>query len=446
MAVKESRNIISEVVPNSKAAKAGVEKGDRLLSINEELIEDIIEYMFLIAEEEIEIEIEKKDGRHIHYHICKDYDEDLGINFENPIIDEAKSCRNKCMFCFIDQLPPGMRETLYFKDDDSRLSFLQGNFITLTNMSERDIDKIIRYRISPINISIHTTDPELRKKMLHNKNAGDIMERLKKLSQAEIFMQGQIVLCPKVNDGFYLDKTIGDLSALYPYMTSIAVVPVGLTKFREGLYQLEGYHADTAKKVIKQAAKWQELLITKIGTRFVFLSDEFYIQANEEIPNYESYEGFPQLENGVGLMAKLKKEIDVCLQNLRDKPMTKHEVSVVTGVSAAGFLEQICKEIESHFTDLRIHVYPIKNTFFGESITVSGLITGRDIVNQLKNKELGQKLILPVSMFKAGERIFLDDYTLEEVTRKLKIDIEIAQIDGKDFVEKILSNTNSMEV
>ncbi|WZL74759.1 DUF512 domain-containing protein [Clostridiaceae bacterium 35-E11] len=438
MAKKQLQNIISQVSEQSKAWQLGINTGDKLLKINGQPIEDIIEYMFLIADEYLEIEIEKKDGEIKQYKIYKEFDEDLGIYFENPIIDKAKSCRNKCVFCFIDQLPPNMRETLYFKDDDSRLSFLQGNFITLTNMSDADIDKIIKYRISPINVSIHTTDPELRVKMLRNKTAGNIYDRLKKLADAGIRVHGQIVLCPDINDKKNLDKTIEDLSKLYPNIESIAVVPVGITKFRDKLYPLTIFHKESAGEVIQQITIWQNRLLDKLKTRFVYLSDEFYVMAQKPMPNYEAYEGFLQLENGVGLMVKFRHEVISYLSSINTALSKHREISVVTGKSATQFIKGLCQQIEKKFTNLKINVFTIENTYFGDTITVAGLITGSDIINQLKGKNLGNKLIIPANMLKAEEPIFLDNVTVEDLQKELDVQVTISKVDGKDFLDKIM--------
>ena len=438
-------NIICEVMEHSIAAKLGIKEGDKLLKINNQSIEDIIEYMFLLAEEELEIQIEKEDGSLKVYRIKKEYDEDLGIVFENPIIDEAKICRNKCIFCFIDQLPKNMRKTLYFKDDDSRLSFLQGNFITLTNMSDEDMGKIIRYRISPINISIHTTDPDLRKRMLNNKTAGNILDRLERLADAGIRMNGQIVLCPEINDGRNLDKTIEDLSLLYPQMESIAIVPVGITGFRENLYPLRCFDTEEARNVIDQVGKWQRKLLSDKGSRFVFLSDEFYVMAKLEIPAFEEYEGFPQLENGVGLMAKFYREVQDYLPFVKKQNMKEQNLSVVTGSSAGDFMKKLCHEIEAHLKLIHIQVCVVPNRFFGETITVSGLITGSDIIEALQYMPLGEKLILPESMLKSGENIFLDDKNTDDLERMLQVPVIVSAVNGQDFLRKIIDERN-MEV
>ncbi|WP_053956916.1 DUF512 domain-containing protein [Inediibacterium massiliense] len=432
------KNIISKVYDQSRAKKLGIEEGDQLLKINGEEIEDIIEYMFLMADEYIEIEIKKKDESIQKYSLYKDFDEDLGMEFENPIIDKAKSCQNKCVFCFIDQLPPDMRETLYFKDDDSRLSFLQGNFITLTNMADQDIEKMIRYRISPVNVSVHTTNPALRVKMLHNKKAGNIYERIEKLAHAGIKMNGQIVLCRDINDKDELEKTIKDLSSLYPHMESVAVVPVGITKFREGLYPLKIYDENSSKEVIKQVEKLQNILLKEIGTRFVYLSDEFYVVAKEPLPSYEKYEQFLQIENGVGLMAKFQHEVIHYLKELESDPKVHKKVSIATGKSAKEFIEKIARQVEKKFSSVEINVFEIKNFFFGETITVAGLITGTDLIYQLREKSLGEKLLIPTSMLKTGEEIFLDDVTLQDVEKELNIKVVVSEVEGKDFVNKII--------
>lgn len=307
--VKNTNNIISKVYKNSIAEELGIEVGDLLISINDQPIHDIIEYRFLLSDEYLEVEIKKKNNEIYVYEIEKEYDDDLGIEFTNPIIDKAKSCRNKCVFCFIDQLPKGMRETLYFKDDDSRLSFLQGNFVTLTNMSEEDIDNIIKYRISPINISVHTTNPELRKTMIKNKFAGKLYEIMKRLADAQIQMNCQIVLCPGYNDKEELERTVSDLTKLYPYVNSAAAVPVGITKHRDHLPHLEIFNEKTASETIDLVNKLQEKYLKELGTRFIFLSDEFYMIANRQLLDYDEYEGFIQFENGVGMISKLEREI-----------------------------------------------------------------------------------------------------------------------------------------
>ena len=437
--VKKMNNVISKVYNNSIAEELGIGVGDILISINGQPIQDIIEYRFLLSDEYLEVEIQKINGEIYVYEIEKEYDDDLGIEFSNPIIDKAKSCRNKCVFCFIDQLPKGMRETLYFKDDDSRLSFLQGNFVTLTNMSEEDIDKIIRYRISPINISVHTTNPELRQKMIKNKFAGKLYDIMKRLAEAQIQMNCQIVLCPGYNDKEELERTVSDLAKLYPYVNSAAAVPVGITKHRDHLPNLEIFNEQTARETIEQVEKLHKKYLKELGTRFIFLSDEFYVMANKKLLGYDEYEGFIQFENGVGMISKLEREIQDQLTTLcEEKINTKKKVSIATGHSAYEFICKMAKEIMDKCPNMEINVYKIINNFFGETITVSGLITATDIMDQLKGIDLGETLYIPRSMLKADEDIFLDNITLEELNDKMGIEVIPCLNEGKDFVDKIL--------
>lgn len=437
--VKNSNNIISRVYPGSIAEELDIEIGDILISVNGEKVKDIIQYRFLTDDDYIELEIETKNGERVVYEIEKEFDEELGIEFTNPIIDKAKSCRNKCMFCFIDQLPKGMRETLYFKDDDSRLSFLQGNFITLTNMSEQDINDIIRYRISPINISVHTTNPELRQKMITNRFAGKVYGIMERLAEAGITMNCQIVLCPGVNDGKELERTINDLSALYPNVNSIAIVPVGITKHRDHLPHLEIFNKDTANEAIDLVEDLQKKCFDKFGSRFAFMSDELYIIAERELPDYDSYEGFLQFEDGVGMIRKLGEEIKYELKNLPEEfGVREKTVSIATGSSAYEFICEMAELVMSRFPQIKINVYKIRNEFWGETITVSGLITAQDLIKQLSDVEKGETLYITRSMMKADEEIFLDDVTLEELEKILGVEVVASENNGKDFVEKIL--------
>lgn len=437
--VKNTNNIISKVYKNSIADELGIEVGDLLISINGESIHDIIEYRFLLSDEYLEVEIQKQNSEVYIYEIEKDYDDDLGIEFTNPIIDKAKSCRNKCVFCFIDQLPKGMRETLYFKDDDSRLSFLQGNFVTLTNMSEEDINNIIKYRISPINISVHTTNPELRKTMIKNKFAGNLYSIMQRLAEAQIQMNCQIVLCPGYNDKEELERTVSDLTKLYPYVNSAAAVPVGITKHRDHLPNLEIFNEQTAGETIDQVDILQKKYLKELGTRFIFLSDEFYIMANRKLLDYDEYEGFIQFENGVGMISKFEREIKDCLENLSENQSSKiKKVSIATGHSAYKFMCEMAKCIMEKCPNVQIDVYKIINNFFGDTITVSGLITATDIIEQLKDKDLGETLYIPRSMLKADEEIFLDNITLENLSDIMGIEVVSCLNEGKDFIDKIL--------
>ena len=437
--VKNTNNVISKVYKDSIADELGIEVGDLLISINGEPIHDIIEYRFLLSDEYLEVEIQKQNREVYIYEIEKDYDDDLGIEFTNPIIDKAKSCRNKCVFCFIDQLPKGMRETLYFKDDDSRLSFLQGNFVTLTNMSEEDINNIIKYRISPINISVHTTNPELRKTMIKNKFAGNLYSIMERLAEAQIQMNCQIVLCPGYNDKEELERTVSDLTKLYPYVNSAAAVPVGITKHREHLPNLEIFNEKTAGETIDQVDKLQKKYLKELGTRFIFLSDEFYIMANRKLLDYDEYEGFIQFENGVGMISKFEREIKDYLENLSEDHKSKiKKVSIATGHSAYEFMCEMAKCIMEKCPNVQIDVYKIINNFFGDTITVSGLVTATDIIDQLKDKNLGETLYIPRSMLKADEEIFLDHITLENLSDIMGLEVVPCLNEGKDFIDKIL--------
>ncbi len=435
--LKHNDNRISRVLPGSIAEEMEIESGDILLTINGRPVKDIIDYLYLISDEYLELEIQKPDGEVWVLEIDKEYDEELGLEFKHPIMDHARNCRNKCIFCFIDQLPEGMRETLYFKDDDSRLSFLQGNFVTLTNMSDEELQRMIDYNISPINVSIHTTNPELRVKMLNNKNAGKVLERLRRLGNHRVEMNGQIVLCPGFNDEKELDRTLKDLHDLPGGLGSVAIVPIGLTKFREGLAQVNGYTKETARQVIEQVEKWQTYFLEKRGTRFAFLSDEFYVLAEMERPDYDAYEGFVQIENGVGLMTRLEFELESALEVTGRKPAVK-QVSIATGTSAYAFIKELAQKVMIRYEDVKISVYEVRNEFFGETITVAGLITGTDLIKQLKDVDLGERLIIPKSMLKSGESIFLDDTTVDELEKTLNVTVTPVEVNGDAFLSGVL--------
>ncbi|EJU22167.1 putative oxidoreductase, Fe-S type [Peptoanaerobacter stomatis] len=430
-------NIITKITEGSIADELEIEKGDILLSINSQSVEDIIEYQYLIADEYIELEIQTKDGEIVIYEIEKDIDEDLGIEFENPIINSVQTCRNKCMFCFIDQLPKGLRKTLYIKDDDSRLSFLQGNFITMTNMGKKEIDKMIKYHISPVNISVHTTDSELRIKMLSNKNAGGILEKMKKLKKANITMNAQIVLIPNVNDKKNLEKTLYDLEKLHPQLQSIAIVPIGITKYRQRLAKVDIFNTETARDLILQVQEFQHKFLKNLGTRFVFLSDEFYVMSGVKRPSYKEYEGFKQLENGVGLMTKQEYEYNKELKKINTYNR-KRNVSIATGESAFEYIKHLSDNMMRKYDSLNVNVYKIENDFFGRTITVAGLITATDMIKQLKGKDLGEELIIPKTMLKSDEDIFLDSITLDEFAQTMNIKVKPSEIDGHSFVKNIL--------
>ncbi len=435
-------HIIKKVLPGSIAEEMGIEPGDKLLQISNTDIEDIFDYQFLVQDDYIEVLIEKQDGEQWLLEVDKDFDEDLGIEFENGLMDNYRSCHNKCIFCFIDQMPKGMRETLYFKDDDSRLSFLQGNYVTLTNMSEHDIDRIIRYNLSPINISFQTTNPELRCMMLRNRFAGDALKKVDKLYEAGILMNGQIVLCKGVNDGDELERSIRDLAKYLPYLESVSVVPVGLSKYRDGLYPLEPFTKEDAKKVLTTIHKWQDRLYPEHGLHFIHASDEWYILAGEKLPEAESYDGYIQYENGVGMLRMLIDEVEDAIEKASSKNLfskvAKREISMATGRLAYPYIKEFADRIMSLYEGLKIHVYAIKNDFFGEMITVSGLITGQDIIKQLKGQPLGQMLYLPENILRSGEAVFLDDLTVSDVQNSLQVCVDIVKSNGYELVSSML--------
>ena len=432
-------HIIKAVEPLSIAEELGIEAGDKLISINDNVIEDVFDYHYLVNDEELVVLIEKADGEEWELEIEKDYEEDLGIVFEQGLMDEYRSCRNKCIFCFIDQMPKGMRETLYFKDDDSRLSFLQGNYITLTNMSDHDVERMVQYHLEPINISFQTTNPELRCKMLHNRFAGEALKKVDKLYEGGIHMNGQIVLCKGVNDGEELERSIRDLTKYLPYLQSVSVVPVGLTKYRDGLYPLEPFTKEDAIKVLDTIESWQKKIYEEYGLHFIHAGDEWYILAEREMPEEERYDGYMQLENGVGMLRLLMNEFEEALADLEGDGR-KVELSIATGKLAYPYLQKMIEKLQAKFPNVKVHLYWICNNFFGEKITVAGLVTGQDLIAQLKGRELGNKLLLPCNMLRDGEEVFLDDVTLTQVKESLQVDLDIVKSSGWDFVERILND------
>lgn len=440
--MKQAAHIIKSVFKDSIAEEMGIEAGDALLSVNGQEIADIFDYQYLIQEEYIEVLVRKSGGEEWLLEIDKGYDEDLGVEFENGLMDDYRSCRNKCIFCFIDQMPKGMRETLYFKDDDSRLSFLQGNYVTLTNMSDADIERIIHYHLSPINISFQTTNPELRCKMLNNRFAGKALEQVKKLYNAGITMNGQIVLCKNINDGAELERSIRDLTEYLPQLESVSVVPVGLSRFRDGLYPLEPFEKGDAVQVLACIHKWQRKIFSEYGLHFVHASDEWYILAEEELPEEERYDGYLQLENGVGMLRLLLNEFEEAMAELppgnRLPGNDAAELSLVTGKLAYPYLKQMAERLMQKFSGLSIHVYAITNEFFGERITVSGLLTGQDIIKQLKGKPLGERILLPQNVLRSGEDYFLDDITVGEMEKALQVKVDIVKSSGHEFVNAVL--------
>jgi len=428
---------VTSVDKHSIAEKNKIKANDVLLSINGNDINDVLDFMFYVCECRVELKMSRK-GKEFTVVIDKDEYDELGLEFESFLMDKKQSCCNKCIFCFIDQMPPGMRETLYFKDDDERLSFLQGNYVTLTNLDDKDVERIIKMHLN-INVSVHTTNPELRVKMMKNKFAGEKLKYLKKLTDAGIMLNCQIVLCPGINDGDELKRTLNDLSAMMPNIQSIACVPVGLTKFRDGLYPLELYNKETAANAIDIMESFQKKFLKEHGTRLIFPADEFYITAKRPIPEAEVYEGYPQYENGVGMVRSLIDEFNDELE-ITDFHKKSRNVSIVTGVLAYNFMSQLIEKANKKWHNFNCKVYCVKNYFFGEDITVTGLLTGQDLISQLKEKDLGEVLYISSDMLKSGTDLFLDDYTVPMVEKELGIKIKTVKTDGHELLNAILGN------
>lgn len=441
---EQKGHLIRDVKKDSIAAELEIEPGDRLLAIDGHEIEDIFDYQYYMESEYLEILVEKPDKEQWLLEVEKEEDEDLGIVFANGLMDEYRSCRNKCIFCFIDQMPEGMRDTLYFKDDDSRLSFLQGNYVTLTNLSDHDLERIIKYRLSPINISFQTMNPSLRCKMLNNRFAGEALKKAERLFKAGITMNGQIVLCKGINDGEELFFSIRKLMEYIPVLESVSVVPVGLSRYREGLYPLEPFNAQDAKEVLSMIHGFQKEIFKAHGTHFIHASDEWYLMAGWDFPPEETYDGYLQLENGVGMMRLLLGEFEDALERLQEErrtlPTGRAELSIATGRLAYPYILAMAEQLMELLPGLHIHVYEIINHFFGEMITVAGLLTGRDMIAQLKGKPLGECLLLSQNMLRAGEEVFLDDVTVPGMEKALQVKIDIVKSSGYDFVEAVLGN------
>lgn len=435
--MKKHEHIVKSLMPGGIGEELGIEPGDKLLAINGNEIQDVFDYYYYEESEQLLLLIEKPDGEEWELEIEKDEDESLGIEFDQSLMDEYRSCRNKCMFCFIDQMPKGMRETLYFKDDDSRLSFLQGNYITLTNMSDHDVERIVKYRLEPINISFQTTNPELRCKMLHNRFAGEALKKVDILYRGQIEMNGQIVLCKGVNDGEELERTIRDLTGYLPYLKSVSIVPVGLTRYRDGLYPLEPFTKEDAREVLSVIHRWQEKIYQEHGIHMIHAGDEWYVLAEEEVPEEERYDGYLQLENGVGMMRLLFNEVQEALSAVTGDERQR-EISLATGRLMYPYIGKILEEIRKKFPNITTHLYAIRNDFFGERITVSGLITGQDLTGQLKGQPLGERLLLPCNMLKIREPVFLDDFTLEEVENSLQVKTDIVKSSGQDLLDAVI--------
>ena len=469
-----SKHLITEIAKGSVAEGLGIVPGDFLLSINDSEVIDVFDYRYLSQDTELNIVIEKADGNICSYQIKKDEDDELGLEFKEALMDEYHSCSNKCIFCFIDQMPPGMRETLYFKDDDMRLSFLQGNYVTLTNLSDKDIERIIKYRLEPINVSFQTTNPELRCMMLHNRFAGESLKKARTLYEAGIIMNGQIVLCKGVNDGPELERSLKDLYEYVPVLESVSVVPVGLSKYRDGLYPLESFEKEDAKEVLKVIHKWQDKAYKEHGLHFVHASDEWYITAEEELPPEENYDGYLQIENGVGMLRSMieefeeglidiseainnykpglwgklgKKAYDRNYENLSgvakvssliNKLNEGRKLSIATGRIAAPFIQKLADKFMEQYPSYEIMVYPIRNDFFGEKITVTGLLTGVDVINQLKDKNLGDSLLISENMLRSGTDVLLDDTRLSDIENSLQTTTCVVKSNGKHLIESII--------
>ena len=392
----------------------------------------------------VELLIRKPDGEEWILEVEKEYEEDLGVEFENGLMDEYRSCSNHCIFCFIDQMPKGMRETLYFKDDDSRLSFLQGNYVTLTNMSDHDIDRIIKYHLEPINISFQTTNPTLRCQMLHNRFAGKALEKVQRLCDAGIHMNGQIVLCKGINDGAELERSLEDLCNYYPALQSVSVVPVGLTKYRDELYPLQAFDCQDAGKVLEIIGRYRDKMWQEHQTHFVHASDEWYILAGSSLPGEDAYDGYPQLENGVGMIRLLTEEIAAGLKE-RKGDERERKVSIATGLLAAPYIREYVRWIEQTYPNVCVQVHEVRNQFFGEKITVAGLLTGQDLREQLRGKDLGEQLLLSSNMFRSGEEIFLDDVNVHDLERELQVPITVVDSGGEDFLDAVLGDLQNKE-
>ncbi|GMQ56939.1 DUF512 domain-containing protein [Vallitalea sediminicola] len=436
--MKDKFHKVMHVKNDSIAYELGIQPGDKLISINDQFVEDALDYHFLVDDEYLEVLILKDNGEEWLLEIEKDYNEELGIDFENDLMDEYKSCSNKCIFCFIDQLPKGMRDTLYFKDDDSRLSFLQGNYITLTNMKDKDVDRLIKYHLSPINISVHSMNMELRKKMLNNRFADRLVGYMKKFYDAGITMNGQIVLCKGINDGKELDYSIDSLRKFIPHMQSVSVVPVGLSRYREGLFELELFTKEDAVEILDIIHKWQDIIYEETGTHFIHAGDEFYLLAGKPFPNEDNYDGYLQFENGVGMSRLLLDEFMLCYNELNTDEKLVRNVSIVTGTLACNMIKDMIDKLEEKFPNIKVNIHPIINNFFGHNITVSGLLTGKDIIEQLKDKELGDELLLPCNLLRSGEETLLDDITVTDIENTLQVKVTVVKSTGQEFIRNIL--------
>ena len=428
---------ITGVEKDSVAEDYGFEPGDSIVAIDGNDIMDVLDYRFYQNNDTLDITVLTKSGETVTVTVEKEEYEDLGLQFETYLMDKKRSCKNKCIFCFIDQMPKGLRESLYFKDDDSRLSFLFGNYITLTNITEHEIERIIRLHISPINISVHTTNPELRVKMMKNRFAGDALKIMYRLNDAGIKLNGQLVLCPGYNDGEELEKSLKDLCEL-ENMQSVSAVPVGITKYREGLEHVDPFDKQSAARVIDTIEKYGEICLKKYGQRRVYASDEFYITAGRKIPPVEFYEDFPQIENGVGMWSMMRDSALKRLDEIKEFEIKDRKVSIVTGMASLKLIDELSKKCEEKCHGLNVKVFGIKNIFFGERITVAGLITATDIIDQLKGKDLGSELLIPSAMLRSERDLFLDDISISELSKALGVKVSVSECNGIDFVNALL--------
>lgn len=431
MAVK-----ISEIVKGSIAGKKKICAGDMLLSINGNEINDVLDYRFYLNEKKLVISLKTSEGKSKLVMIKKDEFEDIGLEFETYLMDRQRSCKNKCIFCFIDQLPKGLRKSLYFKDDDSRLSFLFGNYITLTNLTDSEADRIIKMHISPVNVSVQTMNPDLRVKMMANPKAGESLKYLRKFADAGIALNTQLVLCPGINDGGELEYSLNELAGLYPAVQSIAAVPVGLSDHREGLYHIDPYTRETAGEVIDLIDRFNENFKEKHGTVIAYAADEFYLKAEREIPDEDYYNGFPQLENGVGMWALLRSEFEDALDECTITALDR-KVTVVTGEAAYPLISELSRKAENKIKGLSVQVVAAKNHLLGSMITVSGLLCGRDIATAVEGLDLGEELIIPPNCLRSEGDMFLDDMTVEELSDKLKIRVTQNGTGGEDLLSAL---------
>ncbi|MBQ2061664.1 MAG: DUF512 domain-containing protein [Oscillospiraceae bacterium] len=436
--------VITSVDPHSPAARAHIKPGEQLLAINGHRIVDVLDYRFYGYDPAAELLLRREDGSEHTVRVRKPEGQDLGLNFETYLMDRARSCANNCIFCFVDQMPKGLRKSLYFKDDDARLSFLMGNYITLTNMSPRAVQRIIDLRISPINVSVHTTDPELRAMMLGNPRAGESITVMRRLAENGIRMNCQVVACPGINDGPQLRRTMEDLSSMHPGVTSVAIVPVGLTRYREGLYPLEQYNAETASAVIDLVENYAKGCRDRFGTSLFWCSDEFYLLSGRELPSEDYYESFNQLENGVGMLRLLESEFIAALRLLDEAP-SPSPFTIATGLDAAPMLTRLVDLAQEKFPQLQGQVVPIVNCFFGEQIVVSGLITGQDLIAQLSGRDLGQRLLLPDNMLRYHENVFLDDVTIRQVEDALGVPLTFVPQDGFELCDAMFGLNDSQK-